>query len=323
MRAWHSSLILVALACGGSTDVIDGGDDAATGNDVTTSNDTGTGNDTGTTVDASSNDVTTTNDTGTTVDAGPFDPSQLGTDLVLWLDANKGITKDVNNNNNVLTWADQTSYHNDASGSGGNQNVHEPSVNATAINNLPAVIFSSQQNTYLQITDSVSLEFGTGDFAIFMVAEYANSTQNQGSQGTFYAKVAGNTTPRGPQLYGNAFVNNAYTSNIRARIDANDNVNSTATGFNDAKFHRIGIRRNGSALEVWTDGTLTSFTPDAGGTLDVSAGGSDVYIGIQQPGGFGGVRLQGGIAEVIGVKGTLSSTDVTSLDGYFKTKYAL
>jgi hypothetical protein len=88
-------------------------------------------------------------------------------------------------------------------------------------------------------------------------------------------------------------------------------------------FHRIGIRRNGSALEVWSDGVSASFTPDAGGTFDVSATGSDAFIGAQPNGNNVDIRLQGAIAEVVGINGTLSTSDVTNLDGYFTTKYAL
>ncbi len=317
-------MVATSLACGGSTDsTLDGGDDSGSGSDVTLGNDTGNGSDTGA-ADGGVGDAST--DQGTTVDAtGPFDPSQLGTNLVLWLEGDKGVTQA---NNAVSAWADQTSYHNDASGGTG-QFAHPPTINATAINNLPAVEFGAgqtQAGTYLTIPDSASLELGAGDFAVFMVAEYTNPTTGQGmGQGTFYDKVAGANTPTGPQLYGNAGGGNqTLTASIRARINASDNVNSTGTTYNDGKYHRIGIRRNGTTLEVWTDGTPTSFQPDAGGNIDVSATGSDVYIGAAPSGnGFTTLRLVGGIAEVVGVKGTLSDGDVSGLDGYFKTKYAL
>ncbi len=322
MRTWSfSALAVIVLACGGSTDTgIDGGNDASNGNDSSIGNDSSNGNDTGTPSDSGNTDATEAS-----VDAGPFDPSQLGTNLVLWLEGAKGIT---GTGSNVATWADQTSYHNDASGGTGG-GAHQPTVNATAINALPAVEFANATNNqqYLQITDSASLEFGTGDFAVFMVAQYTNpATGNGASQGTFYAKIAGNTTPIGPQLYGNAGTGtgNTLDAQIRSRIDLTDNINSVGTTYNDGMFHRIGIRRNGSALEVWTDAVSASFTPDAGATVDVSATGSDAFIGAQGAGGFGGgLRLLGGIAEVVGVKGTLSDGDVSNLDGYFKTKYAL
>jgi hypothetical protein len=325
MRAWICSSLVLLLACGGSTDTIDGGDDSGTGNDGTVV-DTGPGNDGGTTDAADDTTVITDggND-GTTVEAGPFDPSQLGTDLVLWLEGDKGVTEDTNNAGHVQTWADQTSYHNDASGVSGNYS-HEPTINATALNNLPAVEFSGGYNPsqYLTIADSASLEFGAGDFAIFFVAQYSNPiTGNGAGQATFYNKVAGNTTPTGPQLYGNAFVNNAYDSNVRARLNINDNVNSSGNGYNDGNYHRFGIRRNGSALEVWADGTSTAFTPDAGANVDVSATGSDVFIGATVGGNYVSLRLVGGIAEVVGVKGTLSDADTASLDGYFTSKYGL
>jgi len=327
MRALNfAAVTFLAVACGGSTATDDGGllGDGGTNNDAIAPFDA-SGPDS-TVADATTNDGSS-ND-GTTVDAtGPFDPSQLGTNLVLWLDAAKGVTQA---NNAVSTWADQTSYHNDASGGSGN-GAHQPMVSATAINNLPAMEFTipTTQNgasQYFDIADSASLEFGTGDFAIFMVAEYDNPTANSpNTQATFYTKVAGNTVPTGPQLYGNAAgtTPNSIVAVVRARIDANDAIDSTAANYNDGKFHRIGIRRVGSTLQVWTDGTSTTITPDAGGNVDVSAAGTDATIGATITNGFPGQRLSGGIAEVVGVSGTLSDGDTANLDGYFKTKYAL
>ncbi len=326
MRAWNlTAALLLAAACGGSDASDDSGLGDSSTNDVTTPLDGSTIND-ATVADTSTNDGTA-NDGTTTLDAtGPFDPSQLGSNLVLWLDGAKGVTQ---NNNAVSVWADQTSYHNDASGGSGN-GAHQPTINATAINNLPAIMFAIPQQAnaaspYLDIVDSASLEFGTGDFSIFMVAEYDNPTTNSNNtQGTFYTKVAGNTTPTGPQLYGNGAgpTPNSIVAVVRARIDATDNVDSTAANYNDGKYHRVGVRRTGATLQVWTDGTNAALTPDAGGNVDVSASGTDVTIGATILNGVA-QRLSGGIAEVVGVKGTLSDGDAANLDGYFKTKYAL
>ena len=329
MRAWHCTFLVFALACGGTTDdsaMDDGGGTDGTTNDGFVAPDTSPGNDGSVGNDASTADGG--GQDGTVTEAGPFDPTSLGSSLVLWLEGDKGVTQ---TNNDVSAWADQTSNHNDASGGTGN-GAHQPTVNATAINGLPAIEFAipTQQNApsqWLDIADSASLQFGTGDFAIFMVAEYTNDTTgNGGSQAMFYYKVAGNTVPTGPQLIGNSAsgANNTLESRVRARLTATDAVNSTNTGYNDGKFHRIGIRRNGQALEVWTDGTLTSLTPDAGAAGDVSATGTDVNIGAAETGGnFVNYRLAGAIAEVIGVKGTISDGDVGNLDGYFKSKYGL
>ena len=251
MRAWICTSLVLFLACGGSTDTTDdGGTDDSGGNpDVTVGPDTGPGDDGGTT-DGNDTDA----DDGGTVDAGPFDPSSLGTNLVLWLEGDKGVTEDTNNAGHVQTWADQTSYHNDATGGTGN-GAHQPTVNATAINGLPGVEFAlpqaqNQPSQYLIVPDSASLQLGAGDFAIFMVAQYSNaSTGNGASQGIFYYKVAGNNTPTGPEFLGNAGgANNTIESRIRARLTGTDNVNSAATGFNDGNVppHRHAAERPGA-----------------------------------------------------------------------------
>jgi hypothetical protein len=328
MQAWNwTAVVLLAIACGGTESTDDGGlGDGGNTNDGTTLVDSGTNDGSILGDSAPPDDGGPVIDEGPPDSTGPFDPSQLGTNLVLWLDAAKGVTQ---NNNAVSVWADQTSYHNDASGGSGN-GAHQPTVNATAINSLPAMEFAIPQNAnaasqYFDITDSASLEFGTGDFAIFMVGEYDNPTANsQNVQATFYDKVAGNTVPSGPQLYGNGpGPNNGTVAVVRARLNATDNVDSTAANYNDGKYHRIGIRRTGTTLQVWTDGTSAAFAPDAGGNVDVSASGSDATIGATIANNFPGTRLSGGIAEVVGVKGSLSDGDATNLDGYFKAKYNL
>jgi hypothetical protein len=316
MRVWLNTALVVIAACGGSSGTnIDGGTDASFQPDTGMTNDSGN-------QDVSTSDVNMGSDSAseTGAEAGPFDPSQLN-GLALWLDAAKGVTVV---GGFVTAWADQTTNMNNAAAG-----AHGPTLQAMAVNNLPAVDFAGgAYNTQtLTINDSASLEFGTTDFAIFMVAEYQNVTATNGaSVGTLYDKVAGNTTPTGVSLYGNQATGDfMFASNILARLTATDTIASAATGFNNGAFHRIGIRRTGNTLQVWADGVSTSFTPDAGSLPDVSAVGTNITIGDITGGGgtFDDTALKGGIAEVIGVNTTISDADVTNLDGYFTTKYAL
>jgi hypothetical protein len=261
MRRVSFLLLAGVFACGGTTDVGDGGiPDSSNNNDVNN------GNDGGNPSDAGNNDtgLAETGTDGGNPDAGPFDPSQLS-DLVLWLDAAKGVTSGMTG---VSAWADQTTYHNDASGTAGATGAHEPTLTMNAINSLPAISFAPGMtpgsSEFLDIADSASLEFATGDWCIFMVAQYSNPTTGNGAgQAAFYAKIAGNTTPTGPQLIGNAATgtSNTLTGNIRARINATDNVNSAGTTYNDGMYHRIGIRKNGTLRLVCSQ-------PEASGSFN-------------------------------------------------------
>lgn len=309
-----AAALLATTACGGDDVSVtpDAGDnDTGVAIDDGVATDTGTGNDTGTTDDSG-----TGNDSGADsgTDSGSWDPSQLS-GLVLWLDAAKGVTQ---TNNNVSTWADQTSHKNDASGGGGNQ-LHQPTVVANVINGLPVIRFTPPQNfnqhQYLTIADNAdkSLQWSTGDFAVELVGSYTNpATGNGASYPAFFFKGANQTSV---QLVGNTFGGNA-TASMRGIIN-NVTATSTSTTNNDGKPHRFGIRRTGTTLEVWVDGAKDSATNASG---DITLANVQVEIGAR-----GGLNqyLQGDIAEALAVQGTVSDNDLTAIDTYLKTKYGL
>ena len=97
-----------------------------------------------------------------------FSPTDLS-GLVLWLDANEGITL---NGSDVAIWADQSGNGNDASqGTAANQ----PAYSATSsIQSLPAVTFNTGGPEWLTVTGSTDFDCASG-IDIFVVMYYPSA----------------------------------------------------------------------------------------------------------------------------------------------------
>jgi len=317
-----AAAVMILCACGGSGDtIIDGGNDGAA-NDGTT-NDAGS-------QDGSTNDVATDDAPS---EASNFDPaSVLG--LVLWLEADvsSSITFYPTDGGvqNIATWADQTSHHNDAKGLPESV-ARNPSVKNSAINTLPAVHFdqigvnatTGQMLTIIDNADA-SLQWGTGDFFVAVVGDFDNDPANGQNEGVglFYSKAAFtgvNTPPVGLYLYGNVpavNVNPSVGMIFATSNTANDFV-TTSTAYNNATAHLFAIRRRGATLDLLVDGV--SVATSNSNTVDVTASKMNVRIGADGDASL--FRLDGDIGEMLAVKGTLSSADEAGLDSYLKAKW--
>lgn len=307
-------VMCVLVACGGSDASIDGGGgDSASGMDAMMTTDTGGGNDTGT------ND-TGTNDAGggdAASDAGSFNVGSVSC-VVLWLDAAHNITQ---NNNVVSAWGDRSSSMNNAA-----QNIanRQPSLVSNAINNLPAIHFNKGGNNgqMLVIPDSMSLRWGTGDFAVWTVARFDNNPNDQVNStrnGTLYSKVAFNQNPNvGPLLLANNPIQAG--AGLAGVITAPGNVLGASMPYNDNKARSYGFRRFGSTVELRVNGAQVA-SIQQNGSIDVSNQGLGVRIGADGDASIN--RLNGDIAEVIGCKGMIAAQDMTSIEAYLQSKYNL
>lgn len=281
--------------------------------------------------DASQSDAPQPTDAQTdspiTTDASPFDPSTLG-GLALWLDANVGITK---NNNGISAWADRTTNHNDASQGTAAQ---RPTFSASAINNLPAVHFNKDAQgqqvggSMMTIADSASLQWGTGDFYVVIVARFDNDVTTDGAErgeGLFYSKVSsGSSDIAGVFVVGG--IPTVYSSTnapangltFSTRNQTGDYVTTTNL-YDDGTPHAFAMQRASAKLDIRVDGTSIATANSSG--FDVSNSGTPVRFGADANGQA--LRLDGDVAEMIAVKGSLSQNDRTSLEAWLKSKYAL
>jgi hypothetical protein len=341
---WVFALALsLVCACGGGSDP--GGPSAAEGG--------ADGNDEGLdaarlpTADSSaqpesgeSRDAQGPRDAGGTVDGSNFQVGQLS-GLALWLDAAKGIT--FHDGNYVRNWADQSKNHNDGI-SGEPHPVEEPTqVSPNPVfNGLASLHFTSGTYTTpncdgedcgagnnIMINDSASLQWGTGDFLIEVVASYTNSDPESPEDtyaGTFFFRSAAN----GPWFRGNSYPTTPSTGlsallSSKYQQDLNELV-TQKTGYNDGKARLMAMQRVGTTVTIRVNGKVTDtkiltsaldvtgdIAPDAANPILVTVGAA--YSDIS--------RLDGDVAEVIAVKGTLAVSDTLGIEGYLMSKYAL
>ncbi len=293
----------IAVACGSGGS----GDDSNIGaTDGSTDGTLGDGNTSG---DGSVRD--------SAADAAVFSPLDFGSRLVLWLDSSQLLTlydAGIDAAPGVDGWGDLSTEKNNAHLFSGTP--QEVSGDA-GLNGHPVVLLDN--NSIFAIPESTSLIWGTGDFSLYVVFANESALDN-------FSLIAGKydqTAPfPGPNLYANYFTPGPSTK-IAARIDSTHyTLEADDSGSNDDKFRMVGMRRSGVKLELRIDGVSTS-SDDAGysdgGAIDVTAPDASFYVGGRPI----GAPMSGRVAEVIGVKGTLSDADVSALEAYLKTKYGL
>ncbi len=321
-------------SCGGDSAVVDAPDSGGVG-DAQGAGDGGASGDSSAdasvdalavdaSADASSNDASATD--APTID-GPttFDPRSVS-GLVVWLDANKGVTQTAAS---VSAWADQTSHGNDASQA---LSIRQPLFQASSINGRPALHFNrahgGNKGDVLAIADAVSLQWGTGDFYVVVVARFDNAIATDGPGVLFDKSFGGTTNGQTVMLLGGipAPLNGGVASDglvFNTRVQAGDYI-TTTHAYNNGAPHAFAMQRVGVQLDLRVD--ATSITSGASSGVDVSnvgggLGAGKVLIGSDYD--AGSLRLNGDVAEVLAVKGALSATDRAALEGYLKAKYGL
>ncbi len=245
-----------------------------------------------------------------------------GLDVVLWLDAAKGVTSTAGP---VSSWADQSAYHNDAS-------QPTPSLQPTwmgsLIHGFPAVHFNRDAGgadpftgagDELVIADSASLRWGTDDFYLAVVGDFDNPVDDGGIEreiGAFFDKP-GNP---GLLLTGNVLLpidpNDTRGLSFSTSVDAAVFVN---TAYDDGSPHVFSAARVSGGLELRVDGVtvVASLTPQD----DIVEAGQPVTIGSGASGRE--LRLDGDVAEIMAIRGTTSKAQRAQLDGQFLSKYGL
>lgn len=255
-------------------------------------------------------------------EAPVFDPFSIA-GLVLWLDAQYGVTADAGP---VSAWADRTNNHNDATET---TPALQPTLRASSFHGHPAVHFDvtaggRASGNMLEIADAVTLEWGSGDFYVAVVARFDNVFGDGGPEeatAIFFSKCASTGDILGPLLTGNVIGDIAGPEvglGFSTSMTPGDYV-FTTTPYNDGTPHIFAMQRVGLTLDLRVDGvSLGTSTSDA---VDVSTVGSAVRIGGD---GMGQVaRLDGDIAEIVAVAGTLPSSDRAALELFEMSKYGL
>jgi hypothetical protein len=234
--------------------------------------------------------------------------------LVVWLDAAAGVTTEAVGG--VSRWQDQSPSHNDAVQG---VSASQPVVTPNAANGRPIITFGAARNVFLRIPDHPTLQWGSGDFTVLLVARGLNAPPDV-NYGALFHKQAQTFPFVGPSLWLDfPFPTPATALGVQLSYGI-VYVVSKQVGINDGRLRLLGMRRSGRKLEARIDGVLSGVTGNA--DIDVSVPGNDVFIGshgidpsIQQ--------LDGGIAEVVAVRGPLADVDLARLEAFLKTKYGL
>lgn len=243
----------------------------------------------------------------------PFTPAALGAKLVLWLDADRNfdlvdggvVWKDQSPEGNHAiqdTLARQPAHFDGGVGDAGTRGV---------------VRFSGNQ--YLSIADDPSLQWGAGDYAIYVVVRHSNNPSGGNPYAIVYAKWIDTAPFTGPFIFANypETVTTGYVSRVDDAREAR-----TDGGLNDGKLRLVGTRKLGNDLELRINGTKADQI-DAGGydTTAFNAFDAGPVIGGRASAGF--QALEGDIAELIAIKGTLSDTEQANIEAFLKTRHGL
>jgi hypothetical protein len=174
----------------------------------------------------------------------------------------------------------------------------------------------------LVIPDSMSLRWGTGDFAVWTVARFDNNPNDQVNStrfGTLYSKVTLNQNVNiGPLLLANN--PSQAQAGLAGVITAPGNVLGASMAYNDNQARSYALRRFGSTVELRVNGTQVA-SIQQNGSIDVSNPNVGVRIGADGDASIN--RLNGDIAEIIGCKGMIAAQDLTSIEAYLQSKYNL
>ncbi len=248
-----------------------------------------------------------------TITEGPRGPGGIGdtdgtTDLVLWLDAN---TIDQASGTEVISWADQSGYGNDANSNAG----RGPELQANQLNSeFPLLDWDIAAFDYMRVDDDASLN--PDQISVFTVASYTAST---GSWAAILQKTnnQGGGTEEGG---GWGIAKRSTNQEIRGFVN-NRNANSPGGGVNGALTY--GAQTIISMVYDQTQNEMF-FNETSQGTMAYTSAITDVatflYLGYDEE---NGQYLDGTIAETIIIDRPVNDAEQIIISNYLSAKYNL
>lgn len=203
--------------------------------------------------------------------ATAFAPTDV-TGLMLWLDANEGVSV---SGSNVTNWADQSGNGNDAAQPTG---ANRPSYSATSsIRNLPGITFNTGGPEWMSITGSTDFDCASG-VDIFIVCHYPTA----GDSGVLFRNrpLGGLGTQNGFSIEhsGSDTWDNTLCEMSTAYII--DGTPSVTHQENRSFLQNFRWDFSGSTIEVYENGLDQGIGVTVSGTVANMSQTGDVYIGI-------------------------------------------
>lgn len=257
----------------------------------------------------------------------PVLPSSLE-GLSLWLESSEKQLEA--SQSRIWAWHDSSANDNDATMPDTDM---RPLLVPGALNGWPIVKFDRTPSS-LTIPDRTTLQFGAEPFTVALVAEFRNSEVPQFTHdgnvtnfsyigyGTFLTKVAAPAPYAGIAIFANypSAYNEAPTQRrLAAQLEFGTAVLvSASTNLNDGRFRLLVIQRTAPGrLEQRIDGTPQGYL-EIPPEIDVSAPGSPLRLGGERT-----VPLRGSIAELVMLRGPLSTSELLGLERYLMEKFDL
>lgn len=220
--------------------------------------------------------------------AAAWTPSMLP-GLVLWLNDSSGIVINPSYPGIVEHWLDSSGNGNLATNDVGAQGNGGSALDPSVINGHDAIFCTgADTGAFLAIQAAPSLDWGTGDFGIVIVAKLEQTTT----------------------IFSSSEVQISSDGSTHVMLNAGGQ-SVTVTNPNPAAFQIIAAR--GATLRLEVGGATASGT-----ATTVDSGSSNVSLCSTSTS-----SIPGEIAEVIAVKGTLSDEDLATTQAYLSTKFGL
>jgi hypothetical protein len=260
---------------------------------------------------------------------GPTNNFTGASNLVLWLEANQGVT---GFGGNVGNWADQSTYGNSASSEG-----YDPRFINDATNNQPAVAFDSTNTTYLEVNDSSNLAI-TGDIAGFAVinvpvADWVDEPMiwfegGDGGNGNFPNGNNGVPSPNGLYIAGPTYYSGGQLLQdggwpVFVRGDGT-NYEDVFTGINPlpaSGYAIVGFNMTNGAMTQYLNGAFNGAGTASGAFAYADNDKQALFIGAR--GCLDNTYLTGNIAELMIFNTSLSMANLTSIETYLGDKYGI
>jgi hypothetical protein len=247
---------------------------------------------------------------------GGWTPLAIQSKLTFWFDPTSLVVV----SGQVPKWTDLSSNGNDALQG---TTAYQPTYTASGIGGLPSATFAASI-TFLQITDTATMQWGTNDFLVLAVIR---GNAASASNSMIYQKTSSPSPYDGLNLFINA---NEGTATNLAAVQVSHPVFALSSPppstFVDGSVHLLGARRAGATLEVRVDGAVSGTSTSTQVAVgDVSAAGMNAILGQN---GYGTPtaefqQFHGDVAEVLAIVGPSASTYLPNLEQYLMARYAI
>ena len=219
------------------------------------------------------------------------------TDVALWLKSDTGVTS---TGTAVSAWADQSSYSNNAAQSSG---PNQPSLVTSAINGINSLLFDGTSK-WMYIADDASIDLNSTGVSLFAFCKPTPATLTPSSGFTLLVKE---------NTYG-LRINTDGSSNANPSFDNFSTVETGTTNAVKGNAWQLVEYNKGDAFYV-NGSNAGSYTinPAADNANTLNVGGTPAV----------GSVFSGEMAELILIKGAVSTGERQKIEGYLAHRYGV